>query len=311
MNADDFWRPWEKEVDSYAEVRDLIHNIFDKWSAAGRVFAWRGQVDASWGLWSSLYRRLVWTNGSAKRPLEEDLQAAEKQVLADFHRWGLHHGRAGRMSVLSQLAVLQHYGAPTRLIDITFNPFIGLWFAVEPRWDGVDILKNETDGRLFAVDVTDRLINEDAVRRNWEDDLTRPWPRPDHGVSYSAWQRDVYAWQAPHFDTRIAAQNGGFLLGGVPITPKSWRYKKGVGSKSAWKIDEVRSATSVSLHPHKVDPAGGGVRSNAVYSVRISANAKVEVRDRLEKLFGYRHRTIYPDYTGFAQHAICYLKSKP
>src|SRR5207247_327818 len=86
-----------------------------------------------------------------------------------------HHGR---LSVLSQLAVLQHYGTPTRIIDVTFNPLIGLWFAVEQQWGDDGAPRNENvDGRLFAIDVSDRLINEDEEKRKWEDDPRRPWPR--------------------------------------------------------------------------------------------------------------------------------------
>jgi len=168
VNPDDFGKPFEGVAKSYDEVRDLIHGVFDKWSAQGRLFTWRGQVDASWPLHSSLYRRLLWTMGGAKAPDEKILYEREGDILADVHRWGLHMGERGRLSILGQLAMLQHYGAPTRLIDVTFNPFIGLWFAVEKKWVNGEPKYEDTDGRLFAIDVSDRLINENGTYRAWE-----------------------------------------------------------------------------------------------------------------------------------------------
>lgn len=317
MNPDDFWKPFEGRAESYEQVRDLIHGVFDKWSSRGRLFAWRGQVDASWPLHSSLYRRLLWSTNAAKAPDEKTLHKREGDILADVHRWGLHMGARGRLSILAQLAMLQHYGAPTRLIDVTFNPLIGLWFAVEKKWDNGEPKYEDADGRLFAIDVTDRLINENGTYRSWEDELHRPWPKPaaadapvEDRTSYKEWRTRAFAWRPAHFERRVAAQNGGFILGGVPIAPPQWP-KSTNPQDGKWKIDEVRRATSLALRAHKLDPQAGGVTSNAVYTIRIKAAAKKDIRNWLENLFGYRHSTIYPDYTGFASFGTPDLKSRP
>ena len=216
------------------------------------------------------------------------------------------------MSVLNQLAMLQHYGAPTRLVDVTFNPYIGLWFAVEEKWENGAVTSENVDGRLFAVDVTDRLINEHDDYRAWEDNNERPWNR-EGMIPY--WCGTVFAWRPPMFESRIAAQHGGFLFAGVPKsavdgTPSRW--PKGPGRASgAWRIDKVRRSTSLPIRMHKVDPKRGGVRGDAAYSIRISAAAKKEIRQRLENLFGYRHSTIYPDFQGFAAFGTPELKTRP
>jgi len=130
------------------------------------------------------------------------------------HRWGLHNGERGRLSVLEQLATLQHFGAPTRLVDVSLNAYVGLWFAVEEQFvDGTPT--PDVDGRLFAIDITDRLINEDDARRPWEDDYRIPW----HDLGTGAeWCGRTWAWEPPPFESRIASQRGAFLMSGVPQT---------------------------------------------------------------------------------------------
>lgn len=296
---EEFWDPLETTVRTFNEAMQEIHKLFDLRAKKKTLFTWRGQADASWGLDSSLYRRL--RNRSKRAVTENDLQAEEKRVLVSAHQWGLHFGERGRLSVLNQLAWLQHYGAPTRMIDVTFNPLIGLWFAVEERGN----ISEHADGRLFAVDVQGRLINEDRAKRAWEDDVRRPWPRPDQKHDLLEWTSSVLAWRPPHIDPRIAAQNGAFLLGGVPTSrspsgPNQWRKGRG---NSYWRIEDVRRAMSIPLRFYRFGEKkkGKDPRSPA-YTIRIKAEAKPEIRKRLEDLYGYRHSAIYPDVTGFAQH---------
>jgi hypothetical protein len=244
----------------------------------------------------------------------------EGDVLKNVHRWGLHDGARGRLSVLGQLAALQHFGAPTRLIDVTMNAYIGLWFAVQREYtQGLPVEdENEADGRLFAIDITDRLINEIdnsefapedeawTAHRGWEDQGSRPWkPNP------WAWCAHTWAWKPPHFEARIAAQNGAFLFGGTPRSQRGLRWPKERGSQAqSWHLDDVRRCISLPLRMHVAEPGGGWAQQPA-YTFRIKAEAKPEIRERLRALFGYQHSTIYPDLPGFATYAEPHLRNSP
>ena len=312
MSAQKFWEPFEHSIDGFDELVELINKVAITSEKKGRRFAWRGQVNADWPLHSSLYRKFL--AGKSKAPDEMEMQRKEGEILANLHRWGLHSpmGR-GRLSILNQLAMLQHYGAPTRLVDISFNAWVGVFFAVEKMiYNGVEQFSN-ADGRIFLVDITDKLINEDNLLREWEDDLHRPWKINNPKIEAKQlhlWETSYFAWKPSSVDQRIFAQNGGFLMGGVPATKKignnSSQVPKGTNlSKDGhWKIDELRKFSSLALRPHKFDPNVGAPPVNPVYTFRIKSTLKLEIRRKLENIFGYNHSTIYPDYSGFAGFGI-------
>jgi FRG domain len=304
--VDDFFAPWEQEVSTFDEIHSLLGRLYDKWIKAGRTIAWRGSVRADWPLHSSLYRRLYWSSPNPA-PEEPAVRKEEERLLTSVHRWGLHNGSRGRLSVLEQLATLQHFGAPTRLIDVSMNAYVGLWFAVEEVWRNGERADEDSDGRLFAIDVSRRLINETDDERRWEDELHRPWK----GLDARDWQGKTRAWRPPPFEARIAAQHGAFLFGGVPRAGVGIVWPKGTGvGAGTWALNDVRQCISIPLRFHKADPGAGGVPAaggQPAYTFRIKASAKADIRRKLAELFGYTHRTIYPDYPGFARHAMQHL----
>jgi hypothetical protein len=300
VDASGFWKPFEETISSLDDFQQVLDKIFNRSiQELQRTFVWRGVVDAAFPLHSSLFRKLL-AGSHEKAPDEQALLAVEAQILVDLHKWGLHQASHGRLSFLEQLAMLQHFGAPTRLIDVTFNAYVALWFAVADQEDG-----QGNDGRVLAIDVTDRLINDHNDLRLWEESTSCPWIA---GTPYPYWCVTALAWRPPPIDRRISAQHGGFLLGGVPTSsgpggPNQW--PKATSPDQKWTLDEVRRFVSVSLRAHKLKPKAGGVAKSAspTYTVRIEGTAKEDIRNRLRRLFGYSHETFFPDFTGFARYS--------
>lgn len=58
---------------------------------------------------------------------------------------------------IQSLAKLQHYGIPTRLIDVTINPLIGLFFAVQN-------IDNKVDGYVYLYSQRSHDLNSKNVR---------------------------------------------------------------------------------------------------------------------------------------------------
>ena len=291
MTPDDFWQPWETEIDDWASALDAIENVATR--AGSRDLVWRGAIDAGWALHSSLYRRLMAKLGSP--PTEEQLIEQEEVILDRCrHRW-----RFDGLPALTLLAQLQHFGGPTRLLDVSLNPLMALWFAVEERWTSAGDIEPEVDGRLFAFDVTERRIN---VGGGYWANSDLPWAEdyeePDWG------RGRPWFWVPPSLNERIPAQYSGFLIDGVPKIYAGEGFRKAPGpNHQYWPIGDVRLATSVPT-ALVVQTRNPQARARPTFTLRIRAAAKPEIRKRLQHTMGLTASTVYPDWYGLARNVL-------
>lgn len=96
----------------------------------------------------------VWFRGmwDASMPLQPTLirqnRTAEEQIIRrDFLLHASHEIKPFPGEWWEQMMVMQHYGAPTRLLDWTENPLVGLFFAT---WAS-DPKRDETDGVVWCL----------------------------------------------------------------------------------------------------------------------------------------------------------------
>lgn len=301
-DATEFWAPYEYVIEKLEDFQRFLEGLMERFiddSERPRRFAWRGVSNAQWPLYSSLYRRACEQAGG---PVDESRVCEHEAVLLrDLQRWGLHHGERGPLSALEQLALMQHHGLPTRLLDITFSAHAALWFAVEQRTGGAASL-NTVDGRLFAIDVSDRLLNDRAEGALLAGERELPWS-PSHPLRerlFADWHTTAYAWRPPPLDRRINAQHGAFLLGGVPSVDKHWQEESADAELERAPVEKLREYTSVALRVHKANARRGRPPAQPFYTARIRAEAKRPILRQLEEFYGYTHATMYPDFAGFA-----------
>lgn len=102
-----------------------------------RKWIYRGQIEASWNLESSLHRAFeeAQTIHKAYSKTEKRINRMEhERVMIDRFMCNAHiylSSLPKEGDPLSWLSLMQHHGAPTRLLDFTFSPYIALFFALE------------------------------------------------------------------------------------------------------------------------------------------------------------------------------------
>lgn len=239
------------------------------------TFVWRGVADRGWPLHPGLYRRALRQH---RAPRELDIKAIEHEIIYSARKaqYGTRKGR--ELTDLELLAVLQHHGAATRLLDVTRNTLVALWFATQPA---VDANGRERDGALFGIDVTGRSLPR--RRETWSiDGITRT--------------PGLWHWEPPPLEERIRAQLGSFVFSRTTT----------VSGPSGDVL------TSLDLQPRELDDLKEGLATRLAATVPaprrrplivfiIPSSSKRAIRDELATFYGQDERTIYPDLPGFAR----------
>lgn len=178
-------------------VSDLIEHIQHSSlpdTDDGLVRMWRGQGNIHWPIHSGAYRRLRKGKDAVSNG---DLIAYEQSLLKDatFHGYRRRNGRD--LNDMELLALLQHHGAATRLIDASKNALVALWFccASEPGETGVLLGLHCNYLHGYEGETEDRSYNEVMLELN---DMNGP-----------------ATWESPISSNRLFAQHSQFLYSAV------------------------------------------------------------------------------------------------
>lgn len=190
------------------------------------VWFYRGQKDIKFAFTSKMYR-FLFESVKTKigdldiNDLENYMSSAEKKLLSEVGEWGIGLHLTG----LERLSLLQHYGAPTRLLDVSTDWKVALFFATEEA--------DRHDGRLFLIRICpDRWLEfpkavECPSSLVWGEFQKNFGSREDKETQ-PAWTNEVWPVLTPFSDPRMISQKGYFLVGGIPshVISKSLRTSK-------------------------------------------------------------------------------------
>lgn len=104
---------------------------------ATRTWVFRGQERAEWKLQTSLEREFGPTGADVEQQLLWHFVRRAPRLLPSYL---IPHDN----DAAAWLGLIQHYGGPTRLLDVTHSPYVALFFAFEPA--------GEKDRAVWAIE---------------------------------------------------------------------------------------------------------------------------------------------------------------
>ena len=248
-------------------------------ASLGHDFVYRGQSNSQWPLQTSLERSC----DSARRV------AAERSLLAAFKSRAHHYAISlpSEDDNLEWLALMQHYGAPTRLLDWTRSPYVAAYFGAE------NALKENKHFSIWAIDVATlkraALQNINQISRRFVIDpfLLGHDTRFGDPQSFTAYLLSndytlVAPVQARRMNERLTTQQGLFLC---------------MGSLARTFQENLMAVT-------------GKTGEHTVIRIDLPIETREEVLDALDAM-NINRATLFPGLDGFAQYLRTRISIEP
>lgn len=198
------------ETEQITTLKDFSLFIEDKLPLTDAPWWYRGQSKASYPLIPSLYRHPTITAPQAVIELES-------KVLTRFKERSIPFAPRTFATDLETLFYMQHFGIPTRLLDWSENPYVGLYFALSgalagPSEAAVWIVNPAKWNRkvLYDLGFAGNVISTD-------EEQYLKGHRP--GEKYDHMRMSPLCIYGTHNSARIVAQRGVFVLFGKDNKP--------------------------------------------------------------------------------------------
>lgn len=270
------WHPWRPpsplggEQLARATVRAVwdLHSFY-KEAGNDEQWLWRGQANAGHGLEPAIHTRVK----RAKDLTDANVIAATLGLVRATRRAKLSVHEATDLPDLSLLAMLQHHGAATPLLDVTLDPVVALYMAVvsnNPDDGG-------RDGIIFAIKRPTVAQPEKFDSRRFSE------------IYKSLPAAGVVAYISPDVSERLRIQRGLFLLskvhvsdyGTMPLsfetdtdTARHWVSER-INTVTAGRPATTKTDVAVFIIPHETKPrlqkwleARSGMTKDFVYPTR-------------------------------------------
>lgn len=237
----------------------------------------RGQSDAKWGLSSSFERTINGTDW------DQDWPNTEFWLLREFKK------KAGNYlakipdanDTLAWMSLMQHHGAPTRLIDFTHSFYIALYFAVVNAKDASAVWAIDP-GFLYDVSHSVFFLHKGHLRDEWEDQ------------TYKATNEFFYRL----FATASGMPNKEIPIGAAAVEPPELHQR--IGSQQGIFVVQFNSEVSFikNLEPF-VEKEGRPIFRKIIISARLREQCMAHLRE-----MNITSETLFPGIDGYARSLV-------
>ncbi|MBF0557230.1 MAG: FRG domain-containing protein [Nitrospirae bacterium] len=191
---------------------EIVSRLREKWVKPAPIVGdenqlwFRGQQCEHWGLSPKFYRKEF--KGADEAEIRQEFQSKALQLIP---------GRIPQ-GKFEWYFLMQHYGAPTRLLDWTDNPLVALYFAVEEKNLKDDDLKQNAVvwvldpswlNKTFPLGINGPILPEWKEANKYLHELEHAFSVGS--LSQAKWPAAI---EPPHIDRRLANQGSRFVIFG-------------------------------------------------------------------------------------------------
>lgn len=264
------------DAKSLTEFVDVVSKISNRWFANQKNWGpwFRGHTNIEWRLTPKLYRNIEPDRG---------IRVVEDEIRQEFLMRGPSLGRERPQNSWEWYFLMQHSGAPTRLLDWTEAALIALYFAVRDNRDKRD----QTDATVWAIDPwslnRDNLGIAEVIPPGAATGVV-----PEHAAKYKLWLPDRY-----EVEKKLSVA--------LPIAVYPTHFSQ--------RISSQRSCFTI----HGSDPNGFERIFGNLFSGVARINIPVESLDAIEdglSLAGIDEVTVFPDLDGLGRYLTAMLRDE-
>ena len=226
------------EIGSWSDLTTFVETHGDS------EWLFRGVTDKEYELIPKIAREYLLKGESSPDEPRTYNSDEEEFYFEMFKRQARPHVVPSPPHDLEWLAVAQHHGLPTRLLDWTWSPLVAAYFATEA---GGIVGGEGTDAAIYAIHGF-RQIDAREEREMWKGEIPTPFEFPH-----------VRVYDPPHISPRIPAQQGAFTVHNDPQNSLTADESKGqmlekwiIPSKHCYRIKhrlDVCAINRASLFP--------------------------------------------------------------
>jgi len=214
------------KVASFEELHIIIQNHDQD------TTVYRGVKDVSYELVPKIGRKeFTWKHKSVKD--------AEKYMLSLFKQRAIPFLSFSPRNDWEWLALAQHYGLPTRLLDWSRNPLVAAFFAVNEEAN--------TDSAIYVLKSKKYPISSEEERKS--------------PLEYSEQRKFIPA----HITERIIAQSGLFTIHPNPEKPHSGREVEKIVLKNRFRKELKKTLFKYDIHTASLFPGMDGLSEHIAW----------------------------------------------